>query len=36
MSKKWWALPALLDWHAGIRPVKVEMDDQVLVELARG
>jgi putative transposase len=23
-------------WYAGIRPVKIEMDDQVLVELARG
>ena len=23
-------------WFAGIRPVKVEMDDAVLVELARG
>jgi putative transposase len=23
-------------WYAGIRPVKIEMDDQVLVELSRG
>jgi putative transposase len=23
-------------WYAGIRPVRIEMDDQVLVELARG
>jgi putative transposase len=23
-------------WYAGIRPVKIEMDDQVLIELARG
>jgi len=23
-------------WYAGIRPLKVEMDDSVLVELARG
>lgn len=23
-------------WYAGIRPVKIEMDEQVLVELARG
>jgi putative transposase len=23
-------------WYAGIRPVKIEMDDQVLMELARG
>jgi putative transposase len=23
-------------WYAGIRPVKMEMDDPVLLELARG
>jgi putative transposase len=23
-------------WYAGIRPVKIEMDEQVLVEIARG
>jgi len=23
-------------WYAGIRPVKLEMDDSVLLELARG